>query len=175
MTRSPRRLPPAARGMVETQDVVGSRPWSGECSGCTISRSGTLRARRLHRTILRNLIVHYARSAIAPSQVALDEQYADSRQKPLECGFDEEIFSSMTWRRTLSRATPRGHVEYSMNNLGTTRFPWSLAFELPMRARVATRRAALRLAHRDVAVEADHQSRHAVTAATPADATRDDS
>ena len=143
------RLPPAARGMVETQDVVLEAVQRGmfRLHEFEVRHPGALVA--YMRTILRNLIVDYARSAIRrPLQVELDEHQADRGQSPLERVLDEEQIE--LYEAAVERLKPRDAALVTLKideQLGYEEIAVELGFRSANAARVATRRAVLRLVH----------------------------
>ena len=171
------RLPPAARGMVETQDVVLEAVQRGmfRLHDFEVRHPGALVA--YMRTILRNLIVDYARSAIRrPLQVALDEQHADHGKSPLERVLDEEQLQ--LYEAAVERLKPRDAALVTLKideQLGYDEIAVELGFRTANAARVATRRAVLRLAHEMARLKSAVRNGDGVTAAAPADVMRDDS
>ena len=154
------RLPPAVRGMVETQDVVLEAVQRGMCRlhEFEVRHPGALLA--YMRTILSNLIVDYVRSAIRRhQQVSLDEHHADRGQSPLERVLDGEQIE--LYEAALERLKPRDAALVTLRSRSSsdTRIsPWSSASVGQCRARGDTACRAAPCA-RDVAVEIDHQQR----------------
>jgi len=143
------RLPPAVRGMLETQDVVLEAVQRGmfRLNEFEDRHPGALIA--YMRTILKNLIVDYVRTAIRrPLQVSLDEQQADRGQSPLERVLDDEQIR--LYEAALERLKPRDAALVTLKieeQLGYDEIAVELGFPSGNAARVAARRAVLRLAH----------------------------
>jgi RNA polymerase sigma factor (sigma-70 family) len=143
------RLPPAVRGMVDTQDVVleAVQRGMGRLHEFEVRHPGALIA--YMRTILKNLIVDHLRVVVRqPLQVSLDQDHADHGQSPLQRVLDEEQIE--LYEAALECLKPRDSA------LVTLKIEEQLAYEdiavelgLPSAnaARVATKRAVLRLAH----------------------------
>jgi RNA polymerase sigma factor (sigma-70 family) len=143
------RLPPAVRDMLDTQDVVleavqrgMSRLGDFECR-----HPGALRA--YMRTILRNLIIDHVRSRRRhPQQVLLDDRQVDPAQSPLERVLDREQIE--LYEAALAHLRPRDAALVTLKieeQLGHTEIAMELGFASANAARVATRRAVLRLAY----------------------------
>jgi RNA polymerase sigma factor (sigma-70 family) len=168
------RLPPAARGMVETQDVVLEAVQRGmfRLHEFEVRHPGALVA--YMRTILRNLIVDYARTAVRrPLQVSLDEHQADRGKSPLECVLDEEQIQ--LYEAAVERLKPRDAALVTLKideQLGYEEIAVELGFRSANAARVATRRAVLRLAHEMSRLKSTISNAEAANSA--ADVTRDD-
>ena len=143
------RLPPAVRDMLDTQDVVLEAVQRG------MSRLGDFESRHpgallaYMRTILRNLIIDYVRSRRRhPHQVALDDRQVDPAQSPLERVLDREQIE--LYEAALARLRPRDAALVTLKieeQLGHAEIAMELGFASDNAARVATRRAVLRLAY----------------------------
>jgi RNA polymerase sigma factor (sigma-70 family) len=143
------RLPPAARGMVETQDIVLEAVHRGmsRLPELQLQGPGTLIA--YMRRILKNLIVDYVRSAVRrPYAVALDERQADLGQSPLERVLDSERLE--LYEAALERLKPRDAALVTLRveeQLGHEEIAVELGLASGNAARIAGKRAVLRLAH----------------------------
>jgi RNA polymerase sigma factor (sigma-70 family) len=143
------RLPPAARGMVETQDVVLEAVQRGmyRLHDLDVRHPGALIA--YMRKILKNLIVDQMRTAVRrPPQVSLDERHADRGQSPLERVLDDEQIE--LYEAALERLKPRDAALVTLKieeQLPYEEIATELEFPSANAARVAVKRAVLRLAH----------------------------
>jgi RNA polymerase sigma factor (sigma-70 family) len=143
------RLPPAARGMVDTQDIVLEAVQRGmhRLHEFEVRHPGALIA--YMRTILRHLIVDHVRVAVRrPHQVSLDEHHPDHGQSPLERVLDEEQIE--LYEAALDHLKPRDVALVTLKieeQLGYDDIAVELGFPSANSARVAARRAVLRLAH----------------------------
>ena len=143
------RLPPAVRGMVETQDVVleAVQRGMGRLHEFEVRHPGALIA--YMRTILKNLIVDYVRVVVRrPQQVSLDEDQADNGQSPLQRVLDDEQIE--LYEGALTCLKPRDAALVTLKieeQLGYEDIAVELGFPSANAARVATKRAVLRLAH----------------------------
>jgi RNA polymerase sigma factor (sigma-70 family) len=142
------RLPLAVRGMVETQDVVieAVQRGMGRLHEFEVRHPGALIA--YMRRILKNLIVDYVRTVVRrPRQVALDEEQADLGQSPLQRVLDEEQIA--LYEGALEGLKPRDAALVALKieeQLGYEDIAVELGFPSANAARVATKRAVLRLA-----------------------------
>jgi RNA polymerase sigma factor (sigma-70 family) len=170
------RLPPAARGMVETQDVVLEAVQRGmfRLHDFEVRHPGALVA--YMRTIFRNLIIDYARSAVRrPLQVELDEHQADGGKSPLERVLDGEQIE--LYEAAVERLRPRDAALVTLKideQLGYDEIAVELGFRSANAARVATRRAVIRLVHEMSRLKGTISTAEVAKPTTPADATRDD-
>ena len=143
------RLPPSVRDMLDTQDVVLEAVQRG------MSRLGEFEVRHpgallgYMRTTLRHLIIDYVRSRIRqPAKVSLDEHHADRGQSPLERVLGEEQVA--IYETALARLKPRDAALVTLKieeHLGYSVIASELGFPSSNAARVATRRAVVRLAY----------------------------
>jgi RNA polymerase sigma factor (sigma-70 family) len=143
------RLPPAVRDMLDTQDVVVEAVQRG------MSRLGDFEDRHpgalaaYMRTTLRNLIVDYLRHRIRqPQRVALDDQQPDKARSPLEHVLSEEQIA--LYDTALTRLKPRDAALVTLKideQLSYDEIAAELGLASGNAARVAVRRAVLRLAH----------------------------
>jgi RNA polymerase sigma factor (sigma-70 family) len=143
------RLPPAVRGMLETQDLVLEAVQRGmsRLHEFEVRHPGALIG--YMRTILRNLIVDHVRTAIRrPQAVSLDDQQADRGQSPLERVLDEE--QRELYETALGRLKPRDAALVTLKieeQLGYDEIAVELGLHSGNAARVAVKRAVVRLAH----------------------------
>jgi RNA polymerase sigma factor (sigma-70 family) len=143
------RVPGSVKGMVETQDIVLEAVHRGisKLPDLHVQSPGTLIA--YMRTILKNLIVDHVRTAACrPQGVALEDQHADLGQSPLERVLDSERLE--LYEAALERLTPRDAALVTLRveeHLGHDEIAVELGFRSGNAARVAGRRAILRLAH----------------------------
>ena len=143
------RLPPAVRGMVETQDVVleAVQRGMGRLHEFEVRHPGALIA--YMRTILKNLIIDHLRVVVRqPQQVSLDQDHADHGQSPLQRVLDEEQIE--LYEGALECLKPRDAALVTLKieeQLGYEDIAVELGFPSANAARVATKRAVLRLAH----------------------------
>ena len=146
------RLPPAPEAWSRRRTSC-SKPFSGACSGCTSSRSGTLeRSSPTCARSSRNLIVDYARAGARPQQVALDEHQADRGQSPLERVLDGEQIE--LYEAALERLKPRDAALVTLKideQLGYDEIAAELGLSSANAARVATRTRRASARARDVA------------------------
>jgi len=143
------RLPPAVRDMLDTQDVVVEAVQRG------MSRLGEFEVRHpgalvaYMRTTLRNLIIDYLRERIRrPKRVALDDQHPDATRSPLERVLSDEQIA--LYDMALTRLKPRDAALVALKideQLNYEEIAAELGLPSANAARVATRRAVLRLAH----------------------------
>jgi RNA polymerase sigma-70 factor (ECF subfamily) len=143
------RLPPAVRDMLDTQDVVIEAVQRG------MSRLGEFEVRHpgalvaYMRTTLRNLIIDYVRQRIRqPQRVALDEQHPDTTRSPLERVLSDEQIE--LYDTALTRLKPRDVALVTLKideQLSYDEIAGELGLASGNAARVAARRAVLRLAH----------------------------
>jgi RNA polymerase sigma factor (sigma-70 family) len=142
------RLPVAVRGMVETQDVVieAVQRGMGRLHEFEVRHPGALIA--YMRRILKNLIIDYVRSVVRrPRQVALDDEHADLGQSPLQRVLDDEQIE--LYEEALECLKPRDAALVTLKieeQLGYEDIAADLGFPSANAARVATKRAVLRLA-----------------------------
>jgi RNA polymerase sigma factor (sigma-70 family) len=143
------RLPGSVRGMLETQDVVQEAVERGmsRLNEFEVRHSGALIA--YMRKIFRNLIIDYLRThARRAPVVALDDRHADRGRSPLEAVLDEEQIE--LYEAALERLKPRDAALVTLKideQLGYDDIAIELGFPTANAARVAARRAVLRLAH----------------------------
>lgn len=143
------RLPPVVRDMLDTQDVVLEAVQRG------MNRLGEFECRHpgallaYMRTILRHLIIDHVRArSRQPQQVLLDDQHADGGQSPLERVLDVEQIE--LYEAALARLRPRDAALVTLRieeQLGHDEIAVELGFPSSNAARVAAKRAVLRLAH----------------------------
>jgi RNA polymerase sigma-70 factor (ECF subfamily) len=143
------RLPPVVRDMLDTQDVVLEAVQRGmnRLDGFECRHPGALLA--YMRTILRNLIIDHVRARQhQPQQVLLDDRQADRGQSPLERVLDGEQIE--LYEAALARLRPRDAALVTLRieeQLGHDEIAVELGFPSSNAARVAAKRAVLRLAH----------------------------
>jgi RNA polymerase sigma factor (sigma-70 family) len=101
------------------------------------------------RTTLRNLIIDYLRQRIRqPQRVALDDQHPDKTRSPLERVLSEEQIA--LYDTALTRLKPRDAALVTLKideQLSYDEIAAELGLASGNAARVAARRAVLRLAH----------------------------
>ena len=143
------RVPPRIRGMWDTQDLVAEAFEKGlaRLLDLDLGRQGALMA--YFRQILRNLIVDKVRAADrAPMTATLDDRHVDDTLSPLELALDREKLER--YEAALQRLKPRDaeliilRVEQQADYEEMVVF---LGLPSANAARVAVRRALLRLAH----------------------------
>jgi RNA polymerase sigma factor (sigma-70 family) len=143
------RLPPAVRGMVETQDVVleAVQRGMGRLHEFEVRHPGALIA--YMRTILKNLIVDHVRVVVRrPQQVSLDEDQADHGLSPLQRVLDDEQIELYEAALECLKSRDAALVTLKIEEqLGYEDIATELGFPTANAARVATKRAVLRLAH----------------------------
>ena len=143
------RLPPAVRDMLDTQDVVVEAVQRGmsRLDQFEVRHPGALVA--YMRTILRNLIIDYLRERNRrPHLVALDDQYPDANRSPLERVLSDEQIA--LYDTALARLKPRDAALVALKideQLSYDEIATELGLPSANAARVAARRAVLRLAH----------------------------
>jgi RNA polymerase sigma factor (sigma-70 family) len=143
------RLPGSVRGMLETQDVVQEAVERGmsRLHDFEVRHSGALIA--YMRKIFRNLIIDYLRSyARRAPAVALDDRHADRGRSPLQAVLDEEQIE--LYEAALEGLKPRDAALVTLKideQLSYEEIAIELGFPTANAARVAARRALLRLAH----------------------------
>ncbi len=143
------RLPPVVRDMLDTQDVVIEAVQRGmnRLDAFESRHPGALLA--YMRTILRNLIIDHVRTRRSqPQQVLLDDRQADRGQSPLERVLDSEQME--LYEAALARLKPRDAALVTLRieeQLGHDEVAVELGFPSSNTARVAAKRAVLRLAH----------------------------
>lgn len=143
------RLPVSVRDMLDTQDVVIEAVHRGmvHLDHFEARHPGALLA--YMRTTLRNLIVDYVRSRIRqPPKVSLDDRHADGSQSPLERVLGEEQMA--IYEAALARLRSRDAALVTLKieeHLSYADIATELGFTSSNSARVAARRAVLRLAH----------------------------
>lgn len=143
------RLPPSARDMLDTQDVVLEAVQRGmsHLDDFEVRHPGALLA--YMRTTLRNLIIDSVRSRVKqPLKVSLDERHADRGQSPLERVLGEEQVA--IYEAAVARLKPRDAALVTLKieeHLSHAEIASELGFASSGAARVAARRAVLRLAH----------------------------
>jgi RNA polymerase sigma factor (sigma-70 family) len=135
--------------MLDTQDVVLEAVQRG------MNRLGEFECRHpgallaYMRTILRHLIIDHVRArSRQPQQVLLDDQHADGGQSPLERVLDVEQIE--LYEAALARLRPRAAALVTLRieeQLGHDEIAVELGFPSSNAARVAAKRAVLRLAH----------------------------
>jgi RNA polymerase sigma factor (sigma-70 family) len=158
------RLPAAARGMVDTQDIVLEAVQRGmsKLPELQVQSPGTLIA--YMRKILKNLIVDYVRSAVRrPYAVTLNDEHADLGQSPLERVLDGERLE--LYETALERLKPRDAALVTLRieeQLGHDEIAVELGLPSGNAARIAGKRAVLRLAHE--MSKLSHLKRHAAVA-----------
>jgi RNA polymerase sigma-70 factor (ECF subfamily) len=143
------RLPPAVRDMLDTQDVVVEAVQRG------MSRLGEFEVRHpgalvaYMRTTLRNLIIDYLRERMRqPKRVALDDQHPDATRSPLERVLSDEQIA--LYDTALTRLKPRDAALVALKideQLSYEEIATELGMPSANAARVAARRAVLKLAH----------------------------
>jgi len=142
------RVPPTVRDMVDTQDVVNEAVQRGmsRLNEFETRHPGALVA--YMRTILRHLIIDYVRRRTRqPLKVSLDEQQPDSGRSPLDHMVGAERLAlyraarSRLSRRDADLVTLKIEDQRNYDEIAAL-----LGFPSPNAARVATRRAVLRLA-----------------------------
>jgi RNA polymerase sigma-70 factor, ECF subfamily len=143
------RVPRRIRGMLDTQDLVAEALERGVARllDVDLPRQGALMA--YFRQILRNLIVDKVRAAErVPVPASLDDRHADDTRSPLELALDREKLDR--YDAALQRLKPRDaeliilRVEQQADYEEIVVF---LGLPSANAARVAVRRALLRLAH----------------------------
>ena len=143
------RVPPRIRGMCDTQDLVAEALEKGltRLLDLDLPRQGALMA--YFRQVLRNLIVDKVRAADrAPRTATLDDRHVDDTLSPLEQALDREKLER--YEAALQRLKPRDaeliilRVEQQADYAEIVVF---LGLPSTNAARVAVRRALLRLAH----------------------------
>jgi RNA polymerase sigma factor (sigma-70 family) len=143
------RLPPAVKGMIETQDIVLQAVQKGlsRLDEFDHRHQGALIA--YMRRILKNLIIdHWRSSARKPLPVPLDDQQAATTRTPLECVLEREQIE--LYERALERVKSRDAELVRLRideQLGYEEIAVHLGLPSENAARVAVRRAVLRIAH----------------------------
>ena len=143
------RVPPRVRGMWDTQDLVTEALEKGlaRLLDLDLGRQGALMA--YFRQILRNLIVDKVRAADrAPRTATLDDRHVDDTLSPLERALDRE--KVQLYEAALQRLKPRDAELIILRVEQQADYEEIVAYlGLPSAnaARVAMRRALLRLAH----------------------------
>ncbi len=143
------RLPPVVRDLLDTQDVVLDAVQRGmsRLDAFECRHPGALLA--YMRTILRNLIIDHVRARRhQPQQVLLDDRHADRGQSPLERVLDGEQIE--LYEAALARLKPRDAALVTLRieeQLGHDEIAEQLGLPSSNTARVAAKRAVLRLAH----------------------------
>ena len=143
------RLPPAVRDLLDTQDVVVEAVQRGmsRLDQFEVRHPGALVA--YMRTTLRNLIIDYVRERIRqPQRVALDDQHPDKNRSPLERVLSDEQIA--LYDTALTRLKPRDAALVALKieeQLSYDEIATELGLPSANAARVAARRAVLRLAH----------------------------
>jgi RNA polymerase sigma factor (sigma-70 family) len=143
------RLPPRARGMEDTQDLV----WKAVEKG--MQRLDTFEARHpgallaYMRTILKNLVIDAVRKANrAPKPVSLEDEHMDDTRSPLERVLNKEQIE--LYEAALERLKPRDQelIHLKLERQATDE-QIALQAGIPTKnaARVAVKRALFRLAH----------------------------
>jgi RNA polymerase sigma factor (sigma-70 family) len=155
--------------MVDTQDIVLEAVHRGmsKLPELQVQAPGTLIA--YMRKILKNLIVDYVRTAARrPHGVILEDEHADLGQSPLERVLDSERLE--LYEAALDRLRPRDVALVTLRveeQLGHEEIALQLGFASGNAARIAGKRALLRLAHemsklsrlkRDAVARADDMS-----------------
>jgi RNA polymerase sigma factor (sigma-70 family) len=163
------RLPVSVRDMLDTQDVVIEAVHRGlvHLDHFEARHPGALLA--YMRTTLRNLIVDYVRSRIKqPPKVSLNDQHADAGQSPLERVLGEEQVA--IYEAALARLRPRDAALVTLKieeHISYAEIATALGFTSSNSARVAARRAVLRLAH-EMARLSQAKSPHGDSSVPPA-------
>ena len=143
------RVPPRIRGLCDTQDLVAEALEKGlaRLLDLDVGRQGALMA--YFRQILRNLIIDKVRAAErGPRTATLDDRLVDDTLSPLELALDREKLER--YDAALQRLKPRDaeliilRVEQQSDYEEIVLF---LGLPSVNAARVAVRRALLRLAH----------------------------
>lgn len=143
------RVPPRIRGLCDTQDLVAEALERGlnKLLDLDLERQGALMA--YFRQVLKNLIVDKVRAADrAPRTATLDDRHVDDTRSPLEQALDREKLER--YEAALQRLKPRDaeliilRVEQQADYDEIVVF---LGLPSTNAARVAVRRALLRLAH----------------------------
>lgn len=143
------RVPPRIRGMLDTQDLVAEALEKGlvRLLDLDLERQGALMA--YFRQILKNLIIDKVRAAErAPRTATLDDRHVDDTRSPLELALDREKLDR--YDAALQRLKPRDAELIILRVEQQADYGEIVAFlGLPSTnaARVAVRRALLRLAH----------------------------
>jgi RNA polymerase sigma-70 factor (ECF subfamily) len=143
------RLPPVVRDMLDTQDVVLEAVQRGmnKLEAFECRHPGALLA--YLRTILRNLIIDHVRARRhQPQQVSLEDRHADRGLSPLERVLDGEQIEM--YEAALARLKPRDAALITLRleeQLGHEDIAAELGLPSSNTARVAVKRAVLRLAH----------------------------
>jgi RNA polymerase sigma-70 factor (ECF subfamily) len=143
------RLPPVVRDMLDTQDVVLEAVQRGmnKLDAFECRHPGALLA--YLRTILRNLIIDHVRARRhQPQQVSLEDRHADRGLSPLERVLDGEQIE--LYEAALARLKPRDAALVTLRleeHLGHDDIAAELGLPSSNTARVAVKRAVLRLAH----------------------------
>lgn len=143
------RLPPVVRDMLDTQDVVLEAVQRGmnKLDAFECRHPGALLA--YLRTILRNLIIDHVRTRRhQPQQVSLEDRHADRGLSPLERVLDGEQIE--LYEAALARLKPRDAALVTLRleeQLGHDEIAAELGLPSSNTARVAAKRAVLRLAH----------------------------
>ena len=143
------RVPPRIRGMVESQDLVAEAVEKGlrKILELDLSREGALLS--YLRRVFKNLIVDKVRAADRrPSPVSLDDQHADDQTSPLDKALDREKVE--LYEDALQQLKPRD-AEVILLRMEQQASYDEIAVQMGLptanAARVAVRRALLRLAH----------------------------
>jgi RNA polymerase sigma factor (sigma-70 family) len=142
------RLPQSVRDMLDTQDVALEAVQRGlsRLHEFEVRHPGALIA--YMRTILRHLIVDHVRArSRMPARVSLDDQQPDRGRSPLECVLSAEQIQ--LYEEALSRLRPRDAALVTLRveeQLGHDEIAAELGFASGNAARVAAKRAVLRLA-----------------------------
>ncbi len=143
------RLPRRVRGMVETQDIVAEAVQRAlsRLDEIDLQREGALTA--YLRRVLKNLIVDKLRAVDRrPTAVTLDDQQVDDTRSPLQRVLDNEKVE--LYESALQRLKPRDAEAILLRLEQQANYDdiaIQLGFPTPNAARVAVRRALLRLAH----------------------------
>jgi RNA polymerase sigma-70 factor (ECF subfamily) len=144
------RVPPRIRGMLDTQDLVSEALQKGlaKLHRLELGHEGALMA--YLRQVLSHLIVDKIRAADrAPAPASLDDRHADDSLSPLERTLEREKLE--LYDAALRRLKPRD-AELIVMRVEQQASYEEIAIHLGLptgnAARVAVRRALLRLAHR---------------------------
>jgi len=154
------RVPPTVRDMLDTQDVVNEAVQRGmsRINDFEVRHPGALVA--YMRAILRHLIIDYVRRRTRqPLKVTLDEQQPDGGRSPLDHVVGAERLA--LYRAARARLRPRDAELVTLkieDQRSYDEIAAMLGFPSNNAARVATRRAVLRLA-RELSWASDSSAR----------------
>jgi len=163
------RVPPKVRDMLDTQDVVNEAVHRGmsRLNDFEVRHPGALVA--YMRAILRHLIIDYVRRrSRQPLKVSLDEQQPDGGRSPLDYVVGAERLT--LYRAALARLKPRDAELVALkveDQRNYDEIAALLGFPSSNAARVATRRAVLRLARELTSVSDANMRPRAGSPASP--------